>query len=564
MPLFWLSFGCRHQSTARDFHHRDNALSGTVFRLAVCVPRPCTIKEAVSALLFNVSSIGFQYGEEFCRLPNDKPWVLADSVAVLFLSMIAILTLLSTSYELFYIFVLKRDANGANIHFRAFSVYTNTQRLISFPQNADTLECLDGIRTITTAWVIFSHVFSSLSFLQNPYEEWAWMLSAGGLWITAAPVTVDTFFVMTGILLVYTTAKKMDGMTLVRRLHLFYLNRMLRMLPLLATAVILDASLFHKIADGPYWTPVATNAERCRIFWWTTLLHLQNYLNPRKMCVPHSWYVALDIQLHILSPVLLFWLLNGRQQTAWSAVVATLAVAMGASAIYNCALELPSHTFSPSRDSQLFDYMTKYYFHVMSRITPFLVGMAFGYLLHLWRRRIVIMNKIVAVCLWALTFLVMGFTLYMLYRVKQLNWNNQAVDTALNILMRPAWAAAVGWMVLACVHGYGGPIDWFLSLPMWRLPGRISYGMYLFHYPIMFVVNGTAVSSPYFSIPNYLFQCLAHMAISFVASFVLTVTIDAPFTIIFRRLLDRGMTQTKWKRVEQLEAHELAPRTNFH
>ncbi|CAH2076899.1 unnamed protein product, partial [Iphiclides podalirius] len=125
--------------------------------------------------------------------------------------------------------------------------------------------------------------------------------------------------------------------------------------------------------------------------------------------------------------------------------------------------------------------------------------------------------------------------LYMLYCVKQLDWKNQAADTALNTLMRPSWAIAIGWIVLACVHGYGGPINWFLSLPMWQLPSRISYGMYLFHYPIMLVVSGTALSPQYFSVANVIYQFLSYFSLTFIVSFVFTVVIDAPFTVIFKR-----------------------------
>lgn len=35
------------------------------------------------------------------------------------------------------------------------------------------------------------------------------MFSAEALWITAATMTVDTFFTLAGVLLVYTTAAKM-------------------------------------------------------------------------------------------------------------------------------------------------------------------------------------------------------------------------------------------------------------------------------------------------------------------------------------------------------------------
>ena len=35
-------------------------------------------------------------------------------------------------------------------------------------------------------------------------------------------------------------------------------------------------------------------------------------------------------------------------------------------------------------------------------------------------------------------------------------------------LSRPAWAVALCWVSLACLAGYGGPVQWVLSLPPLR------------------------------------------------------------------------------------------------
>ena len=35
-------------------------------------------------------------------------------------------------------------------------------------------------------------------------------------------------------------------------------------------------------------------------------------------------------------------------------------------------------------------------------------------------------------------------------------------------LSRPAWALALCWVSLACLAGYGGPVQWILSLPPLR------------------------------------------------------------------------------------------------
>lgn len=67
---------------------------------------------------------------------------------------------------------------------------------------------------------------------------------------------------------------------LLKNLHLYYLNRLLRMFPVLATAILLQVSIFNWVADGPFWNVLAEETHKCRVFWWSTLLHIQNYVNP--------------------------------------------------------------------------------------------------------------------------------------------------------------------------------------------------------------------------------------------------------------------------------------------
>lgn len=50
---------------------------------------------------------------------------------------------------------------------------------------------------------------------------------------------------------------------------------------------------------------------------------------------------------------------------------------------------------------------------------------------------------------------------------------------------------------------FAGPINWFLSHNAWRLPARLSYGMFLFHYPLMFSLNAAMVAPIYFSVGSF-------------------------------------------------------------
>ncbi|KAH9642833.1 hypothetical protein HF086_008464 [Spodoptera exigua] len=459
-------------------------LSGLTFRLAICIPRPCTTQQAINSYLFNISAIGFQYTDEFCRLPNDKPWVPGDTVAV------------------------------------SFSVYTNGRRVMTFTSGPNTIECLDGIRALAMMWVVLGHSFSSESNWANPLDGFMWTTSWQSLWVISATVTVDTFFMLSGFLVVYTTVGKLNANQLLKNIHLFWLNRLLRMFPLLAAIALLEASYLNRWTDGPIWNVVEGHVHRCRTSWWSTLLHVQNYMNPTNTCVGQTWYLAIDVQLHILSPILLYWVLLGRKRIAWTA-------------------------FRPDR---VMDYSVNYYMNTLTRASPFFVGMIFGYLV---RTEKLVMSKITTAFYWIAAFSLSTFIIYTNYPIAQPDWNNQLGDSLFNSFVRPLWALFLGCMIYACVNGYGGPINWFLSLSVWKLQSRLSYGMYLFHYGLMVAVNYSAVSPMYFSVQSVVFKFLAHYALSFAVTFLMVLVIDAPFSTLIKLILTSPKKPTKKESEEE-------------
>ncbi|XP_026732983.1 nose resistant to fluoxetine protein 6-like [Trichoplusia ni] len=325
----------------------ENPLTNMVFRLSVCVPKPCTTEQAITSLLFNISQIGFKYTDHYCRLPNDKPWVTADFVAVSLFAVLGFLTLMSTCYDIGGRFILKKDVKQLSLLYRSFSVYTNGEILTTFKSVPGTIQSLDGIRTLAMLWVILGHTYGTEPFAANPMDTYSWMFSAKALWLTAATMTVDTFFTMSGVLLVYTTAGKMNQMTFVKNLHWFYLNRFMRVTPMLGVVALLQASFYNQIVDGPYWVTVADHVKRCRDNWLMTMLHVQNFMRPETMCVTHSWYIAIDFQLYVISPVILFWVFSGKSRTAWSSLLGGLLVVLIISTGYCFYMDLPGGVIVP-------------------------------------------------------------------------------------------------------------------------------------------------------------------------------------------------------------------------
>ncbi|KAG6445708.1 hypothetical protein O3G_MSEX004055 [Manduca sexta] len=431
-------------------------LVGTVLRLSVCIPKPCTTQQAMTSFIFNLTNIGFQYEDDFCRLPNDKPWVAAHYVAIGIFSFIGFLTILSTSYDLYCTFYLKIDRKQLNTWYTSFSMYTNGKRLTYFPSGPSNLQCLDGMRSLAMAWVIVGHTFSSHKFYLNGLEGFLWLTSLASLWISSGTITVDTFFTIAGVLIVYTTAGKMDGMRLLKNLHLFYLNRLMRMFPILAAVVLLQSSFFNNMSDGPTWTVVSRLTNNCRTYWWTTLLHVQNLLNPSHLCINHSWYVAIDVQCYILSPIVLFWVLGRKRRYAWAALTLGFLAVLVSSTIYNFIYDFQSATVAARPPSETNRYMHNYYFFTLTRAAPFFVGMIFGYVLHLHRNEKVKMPWLLAILMWVFSLGVTTTIFFHTHFITQWDWDNQLADNFINSFIRPAWGAALCWIIFACVHGYGG------------------------------------------------------------------------------------------------------------
>ncbi|CAH1646497.1 unnamed protein product [Spodoptera littoralis] len=325
-------------------------------------------------------------------------------------SIIGLLTLVSTTFDIWQTIILKKDPKTVSVIGRSFSVYTNGRRVMTFSSGANTIECLDGIRALAMMWV----------------------------------------------------------------------------------------------------------------------------------CVGQTWYLAIDVQLHILSPILLYWVLMGRKKIAWAALLAGLVAILTAATTYNFIREFPSTMMG--RPERTMDYSVNYYMNTLTRGSPFLVGMIFGYLV---RTEKLVMSKITTAFYWIAAFSLSTLLMYTNYPIAQPDWDNQLGDSLYNSFVRPLWALYLGCLIYACVNGYGGPINWFLSLSVWKLQSRLSYGMYLFHYGLMVAVNYTAVSPMYFSVESVLFKFLAHYALSFAVTFLMVLVIDAPFSTLIKLIFTSPKKPTK-------------------
>lgn len=99
--------------------------------------------------------------------------------------------------------------------------------------------------------------------------------------ITGGTVSVDTFFMISGLLVTYHLCSHLEKGQKFKLWH-FYLRRYIRLTPSLAVVVMILAVLSHRFGSGPLWKRTsAAVAKPCQYFWWSALLHIQNYVNAK-------------------------------------------------------------------------------------------------------------------------------------------------------------------------------------------------------------------------------------------------------------------------------------------
>lgn len=63
-----------------------------------------------------------------------------------------------------------------------------------------------------------------------------------------------------------------------------YINRFLRITPTLAVIILISVSVLRFLGSGPMWsTSIYIYSAACQRYWWSALLHVQNYVNPNQV-----------------------------------------------------------------------------------------------------------------------------------------------------------------------------------------------------------------------------------------------------------------------------------------
>ncbi|GLV35410.1 uncharacterized protein CBL_01440 [Carabus blaptoides fortunei] len=418
----------------------------------------------------------------------------ADLGTIGFLGAILGIMIFSTIYDV----VLRyQNKKPAHILLIAFSVRTNGEKLLVISNNPNQVSCIHGIRCLSMAWIIYSHRF--LTFLSKPLiniiDLERWRDRPENMYMLSATVNVDTFFVLSGLLVAYGFLQaKEKGVKF--NVFLYWIHRYIRLTPAFGVMILINATIITHLGSGPFWSLLASLKTTCVEKWWHNLLYIQNYYENDTICLGQSWYLAVDTQLFFLSPLILIPLWRWPKHTMYG-LIALLIGSIISPFVVSYHYDLPMG--AAAKQTNVF-YRTKYYYSTHTRFGPWLMGIMLGYYIFILKKHKdpnYTLHPSQVTAGWLLSLTLLLTVLFAPYNAMFVH--DRIADAFFTGLHRHAWSLGLCWIIYACTEGYGGPINAFLSWAPFQVLGRLTYTLYLVHMNLQYHMEAELRTLTYFS-----------------------------------------------------------------
>ncbi|XP_053678534.1 nose resistant to fluoxetine protein 6-like [Anopheles nili] len=578
LPVHLLQGGGFVKSTLNDPDHFLPRF--TTINWGICLPAACSFEDAGSIVEhfvrpYNSTGIKLflELEEANCHVRQVRTWsrLLKDNwqlVAVLgFYTFVAVVTLVATfnDYEIFIKIEPpstrdsptdppeQRTTNVFHQTLMAFSLKKTLPQLFGVTANEERpndLPFLDGLKAFASAALFLALRLVPLGFqpFTNRNEFTEHFTAPWSVVLRLLMLYADVFLVVSGFLAAYHMAREYRERARVpwfKRIAGRYLRLAFPLVPVL----VFYAWVWEHLGSGPQWGDVVTkNADLCKHGYLSNLLFVHNWYPIEETCAPHTFQLAIEMQLSVLAPFLMVVLVRSPfYGTAAYVLLSALSTAIRFAATTED--RLTPYVFHGVRLTQLYRTLNLSFAETLHRLTPYLAGFGLGYLLQETGRQR--HERGVRCAGWLGASIALLWCVIFPLDISRKDFRYEPGDAAQFAALAPlSWALGLCWIIYYCATEQQSRLNRLLSSRPLVCLGRLSYALSLVQFLVFFYFAGSTRGSEVFSFAGYINRTEVCLVLG--AALLLTLLFDLPIQNV-KRLLDQSGV------FEQLETPEPVP-----
>ncbi|GAU88661.1 hypothetical protein RvY_01312 [Ramazzottius varieornatus] len=571
-------------------------------RAGICVPGACSIEDVHNLVDFGLDIVKGKYPEVIVYMPNvsvldvhcpqrEIPRSAGAIIVIVVMVVLAALVFAGTTYDVLtngvfgqndgflvessltttskYTTLLPPEAviasepelevtNGRGLFGRillCFSVLLHTKRMFRTHRVMNELPWLHGIRVLSMFWIILGQTYGmGIPLYDNLAIIPDFMKQSFSQIIIQSVFTIDTFLFISGFLTAYHFLNGLatggfSGFRLVR----LYVSRYFRLFPAYMVVLGIYATLTKHITTGPLWPQDEVLLGNCSNLAWTNAFYINNLVQPERMCMPWTWYIAIDFQLFVVAPFVVLALF-----TFWRIGLALcgagVLIAVVAAGVISKLKELPPSlmgfgfgnssgssdiTALTTMDQELtLRFFTSHLITTYTRAAPYFIGIAAAHFL----KDPPNVRRVSSLALgagWALALTGMGLVVFGL--LPGFNGYPLSVDAAaaFNSLSHVVWAASLAWIFYSCITSSVKVVEHVLGWSAWIPISTMSYSVFLVSPIVISAYYLSRESTIHFSHYNAWILFLGNLAMCLIAGFVIYILVEAPMRSLTKHILTR-------------------------
>ncbi|XP_037268923.1 O-acyltransferase like protein [Rhipicephalus microplus] len=496
------------------------------FRLGICVVSDCSEEELQAvgtALLGDVAPVSVKY----CMTGVPQELTASNIAVIAVLGVILILLVFGTLTDLYA--PKQSRATVAGRLLRSFSVPANLRLLTTATKKSSesySHRFMHGIRAVSIFHVVFGHATCEYSFASGGMAYMLSYLDRYDSPLTAAGfISVDTFFFMSGYLFFYIISGIKNVRSGKATVVIIFRRWYRLLLPVVLAACAF--SLLPLFVSGPTTNMVYDKFyDDVKNHWWTVVLNVRNlYREVTYGLNAHLWYISADFQLFLVA--LLFYQITQRKRVIIAAftLISIACCCFTAWQVYGTKFTPVLVMITQTFDDYL-DMLTDVYMLPTYHAACYFGGcIAFYAVDHYKTKKI---SKAMEAALWAVSLGLGTACIFYRFEWTRGTEHGNLAKVSLAFWDRILWATALAALTFLCATGRGGVVQKILSASPLAVLSRLSFGVYLTHFPFYFLSSNAMRTKRYMGVFNWFMESMSVYAWSCMFALVLFLACEAP------------------------------------